>query len=402
MNIKSVAALVALTTLVGDVGCVGDEGSEEDVSAVDEELARGSQLPAYGMNYGGLNSIDYHVEKLAAHHMAIERAWWGWNPVDSPDVGNFVTSLDDQVRTAANAHVSVLPIIFMARTIMQNGVAAPVAYMPSTDRALWKSFVNSLVVRFGPKTHSGAGAFWREHPDVPYLPIRAWEIWNEENTEQFWYGTPSPSDYYDALAVAHASLRSVDPEARVIFGGLLGFNNEPHNALEFLGHVTHMPNGHCLFDAVAVHPYASTADKAVANVRRMHAELKQLKLVGGSSQADVGIWVTEIGWAVGGPWESNVDKVLFTVPNEHIQAQYVSSFAAAMDRHRGRWGIGPTIWFNYQDLTGTPDSWDHHAGFFTIDSTGQPMRARRSWILATQAAGETKHVSLPPVRCSQH
>jgi hypothetical protein len=399
MVAKILTIFASLTSVVNAVGCLPtDDVSDENVSVTDEELASGNRLPAYGMNYGGLTPEQYHVEHLAAHHMALERAWWSLN--EGTNAGDF----DAQVRTAAEDNVSILPIIFMTTAItLPDGTTKPVPYTPARDRARWQSFVHDLVVRFGPKTHRGVGTFWQENPNVPYFPIRAWEIWNEENTERFWYGPPSIHDYHDALTAAHASLRSIDPEARVIFGGLIGFNSkddqEAINALDFLTRVTHMVHGDCIFDAVAVHPYAANATIAVAKVKRMHSQLVQLGLAGKRAQVDVGIWVTEVGWAVGGSWQNNVAMAPFTVPNERVQAQYVSNFATEMDSHREAWGIGPTIWFNYQDLTGVPDSWDHHAGFFTVDLMGNPTAARKSWSVATHAATKTHQVFLPPVRC---
>ena len=48
------------------------------------------------------------------------------------------------------------------------------------QRSAWATFLRDGAERYGPD-----GSFWVEHPDVPYLPIRTWEIWNEENIVTF-------------------------------------------------------------------------------------------------------------------------------------------------------------------------------------------------------------------------
>lgn len=49
--------------------------------------------------------------------------------------------------------------------------------------------------------------------------VAAWEVWNEPDFSQFWSG--SVSDYVRLLKVAHLAARSVDPNARVLMGGMM-------------------------------------------------------------------------------------------------------------------------------------------------------------------------------------
>ena len=39
------------------------------------------------------------------------------------------------------------------------------------------------------------GSFWSEHPELPALPIRAWQIWNEQNSPTFFAPKPSVRAY---------------------------------------------------------------------------------------------------------------------------------------------------------------------------------------------------------------
>lgn len=346
------------------------------------EALQSDELPAYGMNYGGLNWDQIHVEHLAPAHMGLERAWW-------PRVDD-VHEFDAMTYQAATSNVMIVPIVF---GFYPGGYTA-------ANRGDWRNYLTAVAQRFGP-----GGSFWSEHADIPYLPVRAWEIWNEENTPMFWTGSDSgqvsPENYFDALQNAHQVLRSVDPNARIVFGGITDFPDaHPHDALDFLAQITNMQGGNCLYDAVAIHPYSQTVALAVNRVQGTRARLDALGMT------DVDIWITEVGWALAGPWQRDASGLIaqtpFTTPNQYHQAKHLADFADAMDAHRTEWRIGPTIWFNYQDVgdwTGDDGRWDYHCGMFGLDAAGQPTVARKVWHAAEAAATKTQSVKLPTLRC---
>ena len=376
---KAILALVA----VAGLAC-GSTTSGTAAEALDS-----NELPAYGMNYGGVSYDAIHPELLAGAHMGLERAWW-------PRVDD-VHAFDQVMYDAATSNVSIVPIVF--------GIY-PGGYVPATDRAAWRSYLTAVATRFGPETTAATGTFWREHADIPYLPVRAWEIWNEENTPLFWSttdpGVVSPENYFDALQSAHQVLRSVDPNARIVFGGITDFpDKHPHDALDFLAQITNMPGGNCLYDAVAIHPYSDTVTLAVNRVQATRNRLDGLGL------PDVDIWITEIGWAVAGPWQRDASGLIaqtpFTTPNQYYQAKHLTDFANAMDAHRAEWRIGPTIWFNYQDVgdwDGNDRRWDYHCGMMGLDADAQPTLTRKQWHAAVAAATKTQSVTLPTPRCT--
>ena len=85
-------------------------------------------------------------------------------------------------------------------------------HSPAQRRA-WSRFLRALVGRYGP-----AGTFWELHPELPRDPIRTWQIWNEENDHRF--AEASVRDYAALLRGSAPAIRSVDPDARIILGGL--------------------------------------------------------------------------------------------------------------------------------------------------------------------------------------
>ena len=116
---------------------------------------------------------------------------------------------------------------------------AAVAIPPTFGR-----FLAALVARYGPP-----GSLWAERPDLPRLPIRAWQIWNEPNLTRYWTRQAVRADLREAAARrARARCARADPGATVVLGGL------PNESWKALRRST-APAGTGAFDAVALHPY---------------------------------------------------------------------------------------------------------------------------------------------------
>ena len=114
----------------------------------------------------------------------------------------------------------------------------------------WAQFVHYAVTRYRPggvlAQHNGFGAG---------QGISAWEIWNEPDIPQFWTG--GSEAYARLLKTAAIVIKTVDPQAQVIFGGLLYASDQ-----SFLTQVLHQFRADPLrdqfnwfFDIMAVHSY---------------------------------------------------------------------------------------------------------------------------------------------------
>jgi hypothetical protein len=84
----------------------------------------------------------------------------------------------------------------------------------AAQRAGWREFLRLAVFRYG-----SAGSFWAENPLLPARPIRIWQIWNEPNFKYF-AARPNPAQYGKLVVQSYADLRSADPGARIVLGGL--------------------------------------------------------------------------------------------------------------------------------------------------------------------------------------
>ncbi len=252
--------------------------------------------------------------------------------VAEPDWSGF----DYNVELAAEAGIRVMPFV----------LGSPAWAAPQTidlpvrsawQRWGWTTFLRAAVHRYGPH-----GAFWREHPDLPFLPIRNWEIWNEENIVSF-NGRPDPVGFASLVRISGRILHHADPGSKVILGGLFGRPLQiPPNvgSGDFLSRVYRAHNVKRYFDGVALHPY-------VARAHAMGAQLTNLRRIMRVHNDDATpIYVTELGWgSSSGPtrWERGLWG----------QAEQLSQSFALLSANRVRWGVAGAWWFSWTDEGGT-------------------------------------------------
>ena len=114
----------------------------------------------------------------------------------------------------------------------------------------WAQYVHYAVTRYKP------GGVLAQHNDFGAdAGIRHWEIWNEPDFPQFWRG--GSEAYARLLKVAAIVIKTVDPEAQVVFGGLL-FASEPNFFTHVVQNFRNDPlrdRYNWFFDVVAVHSY---------------------------------------------------------------------------------------------------------------------------------------------------
>jgi polysaccharide biosynthesis protein PslG len=88
--------------------------------------------------------------------------------------------------------------------------------------------------------------------------VHAYEVWNEENNQQSWTPAPNAANYTAMLRAAYPAIKSADPSATVVTGGLSpavddGTNIAPTTFLQGI----YANGGHGSFDAVGMHPYCN-------------------------------------------------------------------------------------------------------------------------------------------------
>lgn len=132
--------------------------------------------------------------------------------------------------------------------------------------------------------------------------IRVWEIWNEPNAVGTWNcvnGCDRAADYARLLQGAYAAVKSVDPSARVLIGGLY-VHDTTNEGVAFLNSVVAASGGAINFDGLSIHTYmpdrvpeSMRSDSVVQNFQyRLNMVNDWIDAHGGRPGE---IWITEDG-----------------------------------------------------------------------------------------------------------
>jgi hypothetical protein len=245
-------------------------------------------------------------------------------------------------------------------------VRAPIE-SPQARRA-WTRFLGELVGRYGPD-----GAFWSASPSVPYQPITVWQIWNEENTPKFYGPPPSVKGYAELLAISSRAIRSHDPKAQILLGGMAA-NPGQRGSIEaprFLDELYATGEAKRHFDGVAVHPYARSARKVEGHV------LDIRRVIEANGDTGTPIWVTELGWGSSGDVRARL------VETPAGQARNLGAALGPLLSRREDWNLASVLWFAWRD-TSDPNvcDWCRSAGLIS-----EGGRVKPSWRAYAELSG---------------
>lgn len=290
-----------------------------------------------------------------------------WGEIQpTPTSGYHWGELDRTVATAARSRIAILPFLYSTpRWLARRRTVLPVA--SARQRRAWAAFLRAAVERYG-----RGGQFWREHwrgsgDFVPPHPVRAWQIWNEENF--FYFTTPaSPGRYARLLKISRRPIKGADRRADIVIGGLFGNPKErpprAMDAADFLHRLYASRGVKRSFDGVALHPYAAD----VLELRRLTEGLRRVIRRNRDPRAD--LYLTEIGWGS----QRNPRRVAFEVGRRE-QARELRLAYRYLIRNRRRLNLKQIHWFSWKDLPGSCSFCDS-AGLFR---SGLRFKPKPAW-----------------------
>jgi hypothetical protein len=330
------------------------------------------------MSKGGISSV-----RLILHWASVE---------SSP--GDYHWSATDQVmRRAVRYHIQ--PFFFLSGTpewaARQDGHACSYTacwnFAPSSPatRDAFARFAAAAVARYGP-----GGDFWTpgaaqsattqaSASSAPCLctharPIETWQIWNEQNSPKYFEPQVDVAQYAAMLGAVGDAIHAADPTAQVVLGGMWG----PTSASDVVTPVnTYLRQLYAVdgarddFDAIALHPYSSSVQRSVGQLKGAHEVLKQ------ENDAQTGIWITEIGWASDGPRSNPYVK------GPKGQAETLARALTAYKNNRRSLNLRGVFWYSWRDRRGGNAicKWCAHAGLRARDGSAKP-----SWSAFVDAA----------------
>ena len=304
------------------------------------------------------------IARMGAGHVGTLRINFVWGAVQPSEGSSYDwRHYDAIIGAAAQQGIRVLPTVYSSPA----WAAAKTNYPPAKSHmGEFGAFAQAAAARYGAN-----GSFWSENPSIPKLPVLSWQIWNEVNSPSFWYPKPSVKQYVGLLRAFSGGIRAGDPSAKVVLAGLFrtpqiknGVDLDP-----FLRGI-YRRKAKGLFDAVAVHPYATTPKDALSAVKETRKIMNRFK------DRRTPIWITEIGWSTGG----NPPTALTVSPQR--QANYLRTAFNLMAANRGRLGIAGVIWYSWRDVAGPV--WFSHTGLFTSSFDPKP-----AWSAFTGLTGGT-------------
>jgi polysaccharide biosynthesis protein PslG len=296
------------------------------------------------------------LARMAEAEVGTLRALFSWAAIEPGPGGRDWSSSDALVAAAAANGIRVLPVLggtpdWVARGPDRRRCVDDCGVHPPRSRAAlraWRRFVGDAVRRYG-----RGGEFWSLHPELAARPIVAWQIWNEQNSPDFFAPRISARRYARVLDRAAHAIRGADRRATVVLGGMAEFAGVrgARPAWRYLRALYRLQGARRDFDGVGVHPYAAN----VAGVRKQLSRTRRAMRRAGDRRAR--IWVTEIGVASGtggDPFE------LGTLGQaDHLRR----SFRLLRDRRR-RLGIRVVIWFSWRDSPTALCAWCPTSGLF--------------------------------------
>ena len=249
------------------------------------------------------------------------------------DAGGLPTDFaatDALVAAAARRRIAVLPVVWGTPAW-----AGATAATPPRDPAAYGRFLAALIARYGPH-----GSLWSERPDLPRLPIRSWQIWNEPSLTLYWSRQPFAASYVRLLRAARTAIRAADPAAEVILAGL------PNRSWQALRAV-YRAHGRGQFDAVALHPYTSKPSNVVRLVEFARHVMDRYR------DPRTPIWLTELSWpaALG-----KVSRTHGFETTDRGQAAKLAQTVRRLVRARRRLRIEKAVWYTWLSVEGGENS----------------------------------------------
>lgn len=302
----------------------------------------------------GPNERDYALmEEAGLRSVRLPLFWSGVervNPLfEAPDW----TVFDLGVELAARHGMTVMPVVGSSPSwVAPEQRLEPVAR--AWQRRAWASFLRRAVLRYGE-----GGSFWWEHGELPYIPVRRWEVWNEPNIVTF--GRADPERFATLLRVSGRVIHRTDPGAEAILGGLFGRPLQiPPNVSSggFLSGLYRARNVKRFFDGVALHPYVADAGAMRSQIRNLRRVMRV------HNDATTPLYVTELGWG-SNSFESRWERGL------KGQARELDRAFSMLARQRRSWRIGGVWWFSFVDELGSCQFCDS-AGLLTDRREAKP------------------------------
>lgn len=231
------------------------------------------------------------------------------------------------------------------------------------------------------------GAFAQQVAQRYASRVTHWEIWNEPNLTSFFRPLPSVDEYVRLLAAAAPAIKAVQPNARILSGGLApavdnGSDISPVTYVEQL----YARGAHQFFDILAVHPYSYPAlpsDIGTQNWNTFYRMrlMRDIMVRYGDSAAP--IWATEFGAPTG------------TAPNAVSPQHQADILADGIAEARRLGWVEKVFVYSIRDRGTDPFDVEQNFGLLTQNFSEKPARAVLLSAATCATAGDLRGTAPP-------
>jgi hypothetical protein len=196
-------------------------------------------------------------------------------------------------------------------------------------------------------------------------PITTWQILNEQNSPKYFAPKVNISLYAKIVKQTSKAIRAEQPGAEIILGGMWGPDSAKKVVTpvsKYLEKFLKIKGVKQSFDSIALHPYASSADGSQLALKVARKSLKKAHDTG------AGMWITEIGWASGGPKKEPFNK------GKAGQGKVLKDAYKGFKKHAGKYNLRGIFWYSWRDKPGGDEicTWCGYAGLRAKNGTAKP------------------------------
>jgi hypothetical protein len=286
---------------------------------------------------------------------------WSWIQADKTRPIDWY-KIDRVVKAAHARGLKILPILVYTPPWARPDDCLSSPRCPPADPNAYAAFATEAVRRYATQG------------------ITHWEIWNEPNMRGSWLPAADPVAYRHLLEAAHRAIKTVDPTATIITGGLgpiatEGGNIAPVMYLDAL----YNAGASTYFDAIGFHPYSFPVLPSYQKDWNAWQQMTDTKIslrsiMEENGDSDKEIWITEYGAPTGGPGiAAERDHDYANVKATHVTETFQTLILQdALTEIQSYSWAGPLFWYSYQDLGTSSSTIENFFGIRHVNGTAKP------------------------------
>jgi hypothetical protein len=285
-------------------------------------------------------ALDKQMALMARSGVESVRMVFSWPDIETADGVYDWSIVDRTVATASRHGILVLPNAVTVPRWASSRPGAPFwwRYEPR-DPQLFADFMRDAVLRYGPR-----GSFWTANPGLQKVPIREWQLFNEQMADFFWATRPWPRSYTKVLKAAYRAIHRADRGATVVAGSLVAVSGTSQWASM---RQLYKAGAKRYFDAIAIHPFTNNEGSLAGTIDNMLQIIKKVRAVMRRNRdARKQIMLTELTWpaAIGKVPRANL-LGLETTPKGQV-ARLKAAYKALVKQRR-KLRLIRAFWFSW-------------------------------------------------------